>query len=609
MSEQVQNAQDNVGIDDKKTTVLFVRSPAKKDEFSSFGDVAPQNGEWCDSIQEALTQFRTGRYDGIFIGSEFLKELNEGLFSFERRIVQNARSGLVVTGIDQKILWCNQHFLELVREKDIIGKRFFTTIGCPEMLGPDYCPLTKVRTTGKYSSTLLLLSDPLRYVTMDTAPVFDENGKVVQYVICLIDVTEEQTLKNKWERIRFACKDLADLSKQDILSHSPSQRVNVLKVKITKFIQEIFEFTTIEIRTVSSRTANLLEPLLAIGMSEEAAERTLYVSQDNNGITGWVAFHRRSYRMDDANEDPFFMEGTPGARSSLTVPLLYRGELVGTFNVENTQPKAFDNNSLKLFESFADAVAQTIHTLDLFDFEYKDTAFKSIEKVYGIAAQPLNQIILETARLQSGKIVDPDDLRTTLAAVQQYARKVQESFQGFIADLAPALPPEISATDCINYPMLRDKRILMVDSDETAGKELRRTLFYYGCTVETATHGEIALKMLETTPYDVYMSSVKLPDMSAFAFFQKVRCVHCRILNRKRSDLVCEPPLTDPCCPRPEVPFVPFIYMREFGYDQTHVITRAIQAGVTNPIFKPFILLQLLDTLKFVTTKDKEQRR
>jgi CheY-like chemotaxis protein len=173
--------------------------------------------------------------------------------------------------------------------------------------------------------------------------------------------------------------------------------------------------------------------------------------------------------------------------------------------------------------------------------------------------------------------------------------------------LAPDLSPELSATDCNNYPMLRNRRVLMVDSDESVGKELSRILFYYGCTVETSTSGFGALKMLETTQYDAVLSDIKLPDMSAFTFFKRVRCVFCKRFQNRPLDTICEPPEEDPCCPSAGDLFVPFFYMRGFGYDSAHVTTRASLAGVTKIVFKPFIVTQLLETLKFVILKAEQQ--
>jgi hypothetical protein len=49
--------------------------------------------------------------------------------------------------------------------------------------------------------------------------------------------------------------------------------------------------------------------------------------------------------------------------------------------------------------------------------------------------------------------------------------------------------------------------------------------------------------------------------------------------------------------------------MRSFGIDGEHVTTRAAMAGVTKVIFKPFILTQLLDSLKMVILKAEQQNR
>jgi hypothetical protein len=56
------------------------------------------------------------------------------------------------------------------------------------------------------------------------------------------------------------------------------------------------------------------------------------------------------------------------------------------------------------------------------------------------------------------------------------------------------------------------------------------------------------------------------------------------------------------------VPFIPFIYVRSFGIDGEHVTTRASLAGVSKVIFKPFILTQLLDSLKTVILKAEQNR-
>ena len=536
--------------------------------------------------------------------------------TLERYILDNIPAGLVLADLEQTITWCNPLFCQWAHDENPVGQKFFAVLKRPAMRGPDFLPFSKVRRTGLPTATILdmqAVPNTPRFLRMGVGPIFGNDGKVARYIVNLHDVTWRISLEEKWARLREVGRELADLSKKDILQRSPKERTSILQAKIAKYIHEILKFSYVEIRVKSVKHPLLLESLFAFGMSEEARSRTLYVSQDGNGITGWVAYHGKSYKMDDANEDPFFIEGVTGARSSLTVPLLCRGEVIGTFNVESLQPNAFDDIDLQLLETFANDVALAIHTLELLSVEQKETAFRSIEKVFSDSIGPLNLILNETAFFpldelqQRSDVSNLDEIIMSFTRVREYARQIQSAFQGHIASLTPDLLPELSATDCSHYPMLRNRRVLMVDSDESVGKELSRLLFYYGCTVETSTSGFGALKMLETTPYDAFMSDIKLPDMSAFSFFKRVRCLYCKRSQNRPLNMICEPPEEDPCCPSVAVSFIPFIYMRGFGYDSAHITTRASVAGVTKVIFKPFILTQLLDALKIVILKAEQQ--
>ncbi|MDR3233113.1 MAG: GAF domain-containing protein [Planctomycetaceae bacterium] len=530
---------------------------------------------------------------------------------FEHILLANITTAIVYVDLDQRILWCNQRFSDWMENQSPVGEKFFSVLKRPKMLGPDFLPFSKVKRSGLNSMTVLEMPQGVyKYIRMGVGPVFNnDNGKVEHYVVSLQNVTDQTIREEKWAKLRQAGRELADLSRKDLLQRSPKERTNLLRAKIAKYAQEILKFASVEIRVKSESNPNLLEPLFALGMAEEARLRTLYINQDGNGITGWVAYHGKSYRMDDSSDDPFFIEGVVGARSSLTVPLLCRGEVIGTFNVESQHPAAFDDNDLLLLETFASDIALAIHTLELLSVEQKETAFRSIEKVFSDSIVPLNLILNETARLpiddfkEHPEQIDADDIMTAFIRIRESTRQIQSAFQEHIAALTTDIPPELSSTDCANYPMLRDKRVLLADSDESVGKELSRLLFYYGCTVESSTTGFGALKMLEATRYDAFMCDIKLPDMSAFTFFKQVRCIYCKRFDNRSLYTICEPPAEDPCCPEVRTRFIPFVYMRSFGYDSGHVTTRAAQAGVQRPIFKPFILTQLLETLKTVIEK------
>ena len=95
-----------------------------------------------------------------------------------------------------------------------------------------------------------------------------------------------------------------------------------------------------------------LEPLLAAGMVPEAMGRALYAQLQNNGVTGFVAATGKSYLCEDTTEDPLYLEGCKGAKSSLTVPLILHDEVIGTFNVESPEPRAFTESDMQFLEIF-----------------------------------------------------------------------------------------------------------------------------------------------------------------------------------------------------------------------------------------------------------------
>ncbi|MDR1483524.1 MAG: GAF domain-containing protein [Planctomycetaceae bacterium] len=521
----------------------------------------------------------------------------------EQKVLENIPTALVWVGTDQKILWCNRQFRDWCDTDNLINNRFYIPLGRPELRGPDFCPFETIRRTHKPSFTVLCQKNPGRFLNMSTTPVLGNNNDIVNFVVELRDVTDQYQEEVFKIKLREAGKELADITQNDVSKLSAIERINILRAKITKYAKEILKYDIIEIRIASRREPALLEPLLALGMTDTAVKRRLYAKQEGNGITGWVAYHGKSYLMEDPMEDSFYIEGIPGAQCSITVPLLYHGKVIGTFNVESRQRNAFNESDLRRLEIYAADVAYAIHTLELISFEEKDIAFRSIETLYCDIYAPLNltlgectasqQTLLECAVVSENPTVEElqaviDNLREKigegLRTIQSNTRNIQSVFQKHVATITPELPRQESEIDCNVYEMLRNKRILMIDADESLGPHLSRLLFYYGCTVEAVADGGNALKMLETTRYDAFICNVKIPDMSAYTFYETV----CAVLRLK---------------------FVPFIYMTGYGHDGGHVMTRAKTAGVKGYIFKPFKLPQLLSNLKLVINIAEEENK
>src|SRR5258708_10219617 len=114
-------------------------------------------------------------------------------------------------------------------------------------------------------------------------------------------------------------------------------------------------------------------------MTSEAAQRVLYAQPTGNGVTGLVAATGKSYLCSDTAEDPHYLVGAAGARRSLTVPLIYQEQVIGTFNVESPRVDAFGEDDVQFTEIFSRELANPLHTLQRFSAAKLSTATESIE--------------------------------------------------------------------------------------------------------------------------------------------------------------------------------------------------------------------------------------
>lgn len=115
---------------------------------------------------------------------------------------------------------------------------------------------------------------------------------------------------------------------------------------------------------LTDRERRVLEVKASVGYSEETGK--IHVPFDQ-GVTGWVAMHRRPLRVDDVTIDPRYIEISSNTRSELALPLLYRNELLGVLNVESEQVAAYTENDEEMLGTLAGSLAAVIANARLLD--------------------------------------------------------------------------------------------------------------------------------------------------------------------------------------------------------------------------------------------------
>lgn len=552
--------------------LVFVASTASVD----FLEVPWTNAQTVTvgSLAEAVTRLQSGRFDGVCVwgaGNESIRFLLEA-----GGLLDELPDAVVLLDLDLHILWHNVRLNELTgRSESLIGTRFYDAFASAEILGPDFCPFHTAIGSGERAQSTLRSGEKC-YFEVHATPVLDrreEDTLPACLLVTVRDVSQDMAQRQKLTAIYKAGLELGDLLPQDVLEMSVAERVELLKSKILHFTNDLLEFETVEIRLINEQTGEL-EPLLAVGMQPEAAGRRLMAQATGNGVTGFVAATGRSYLCEDTASDPLYLPGALGARSSLTVPLILHEECLGTFNVESPRPGAFNNNDLQFLELFSREVALALNTLELLEVERATIASESTSKILSEVAPSVDQILNDASWILERYIGHDAPVSQRLQNILMQTRTIRERIQSFGETITTGLK-NAPMPGWIERPVLRGKRLLVVDSDPDVRSAAHQLLGRYGCFVETAHDGEEARTMIRQSHYDAVLADIRLPDMNGAEFYERVREIH---------------------------EHVPVILMTGFGYDPTHSIVKARQMGCESVLYKPFRLDQLLTEVEKALT-------
>jgi diguanylate cyclase (GGDEF)-like protein len=124
---------------------------------------------------------------------------------------------------------------------------------------------------------------------------------------------------------------------------------------------------------------------------------------------------------------------------------------------------------------------------------------------------------------------------------------------------------------------MKEKRsVIIIDDDESLLKLFKTELLSQGYTCKTATSGESALKLINKTSFDIMISDIIMPGMDGFELTEKAK--------KLRPDMLV---------------IIMTGYTEDFSFD------RAIEAGASDFIKKPFTLHELTIRIQLVKMQEK----
>ena len=528
-----------------------------------------------NSPLRALVMAGQEPFDGVFVAPEALGgAIDFGKLMRSNLILEKMPDGVVLLDSNNHVVWANKKISEWTNNPAPAGKNFYELFDNPDILGPDFCPFHTALSTGRASTSTLKVADQ-RYYQIHAAPIYENDCAAANLIVALRDVSVETVQRQKLDAIHKAGLQLADLTADEVKQMDVNERIELLKSNILQFTKDLLNFDVIEIRLLDPETQRL-EPLLSVGISPDASHRPLYARAQGNGVTGFVAATGKSYLCEDTRDDPLYIDGLDGARSSLTVPLILHDEVIGSFNVESPEVNAFGESDLQFLEIFSRDLAVALNTLELLVAQKADALQRGVEAIHSAVALPIDEILNDAVNVIEKYIGHDPDVVRRLQSILRNARDIKQVIQKVGEKMTPSIAVQPTQKS-EQRPLLRGARILVIDSDEDVRTDAHKLLERYGCVVETAHEGSEAILMIRNCgpqqQYNAIISDIRLPDVNGY----ELMC----LLKEFNED----PPL---------------ILMTGFGYDPGHAIVKARREGLRpNAIlYKPFRLDQLLETVE-----------
>ncbi len=367
----------------------------------------------------------------------------------------------------------------------------------------------------------------------------------------------------RMEAIDAAGRELVALDADATAPLDVGDRLRLLEDKLIRYCRDLLHFQHFAVRVRDPKT-NRLDTVLAGGFPEEAAALEIFALPEGNGLSGFVAATGQSVVCPDVSREPRYLRGIDSARSTLTVPLRLIDRVVGVLNVESDELNAFTDEDRQFAEILGRYIAVALHVLKLLAVERSETTGEITADVQAELAEPLDAIVAAATRLlRDAGTTDVATVREVLQRVDQVKERLQA------VGRTPAIRGLLTETED-GDPTLRGKRVLVADDEDIIRETIVDVLTKAGARPVMAHDGAEAIALLDTQPFDLVLSDIKMPHKSGYDVFAAAKRLgpQCKV-----------------------------ILITGFGYDPEHNIVRAGREGLAGVLFKPFKVELLMETI------------
>jgi signal transduction histidine kinase len=219
------------------------------------------------------------------------------------------------------------------------------------------------------------------------------------------------------ERYRQVERRLAELSALQQVAGVVSRNLETqaLLREVVHQIRGVLGYPVVEVYLVEG------EELVQRSALELQGRNTLRIPLDR-GIVGRVARNDQAAFVPNVGDDPDYLEGRPGSRSEIAVPLRKGGVVIGVLNVETADLLGLTEADLRLLTLIADQLSVAIENAALYERlrQHRDELEKAVEQRTSELAEAL-QRAEQASRIKTQFVNDVShELRTPLSNMRLY---------------------------------------------------------------------------------------------------------------------------------------------------------------------------------------------
>jgi PAS domain S-box-containing protein len=370
----------------------FTKSPYSK-------RIVDEDGSVLEVTISKTADASTGEPYWISVARDITKSVkNESRLAILAESLDQMADPVCVSDAKGDVVFVNKAYVALTGydEKSVAG------LSITETSAPD-APTRTMQTIMKAAATKSwvgemtgLRKDGTRYYTrVEAKPVRTEAGEMIGVVGILQDVTRQKTEKIEIEKYTTELE-----SKMEVRTVELAKRVSQLTTinKISRVVTSLLDLDELIIDFVKAIAQGFGYRHVSMLMVDKERGDLYFkagygwkmdsVPNDmrmklKEGIIGHAAYFGETLVSGDVETDPRYVrKELIGTKSELSVPVIFRGEILGVLDVQSDVKDAFTRNDVATLEMLADMLATSITNAEIYtESKEREVALSVLDRI------------------------------------------------------------------------------------------------------------------------------------------------------------------------------------------------------------------------------------